>query len=397
MPSVLKVLGSTTLWLALLLLLLQPALCHIDPLSYLNYDRVHPFQQIQRSAAWKYQQLVSRAQAPDMLIIGSSVIMCPIYYWDCASHKAEFNAFKAMSDKLNINTMQTYNQANFWSSELSKYAGRHVDIYNMTIAACMVSDADLVTSRVIRTNKRPSVIVYGIFARDFSDNLIPPLGTTPVFKAVGDWRDALTLAPEIASDTIQELLIYSVCSYYRVRNNFEALIADATAKYLHHPRTLAEGTQMEANSQKVQAAALPGATAADSSITAKGSQAEARLALMTRDYYNRYNPPDKHRFQQEMRRFEHLLKECKQSGIKLIIVNMPLSTRGRAVIPDTTYYDYLSKVTSTCAEAGAQFVDLQKDHSYPDDDFIDIVHLNQNGAEKFQKQLLPVLQNAFHY
>src|SRR5581483_8497200 len=102
--------------------------------------------------------------------------------------------------------LQSYNCANYVSDRLTELYKKPVTVYNLSIAACMASDANLLASRILRSKERPKVIVYPIFPRDFNDNLIAPFGSTPAFKCIGTWQEALS--PGMAQDTIQELLAY---------------------------------------------------------------------------------------------------------------------------------------------------------------------------------------------
>jgi len=396
-----RVFASTALILVALVICLDQASHLANPLKYLAWQRVHPFQLTQASVLYKYSVLMSRQSTPDVLLFGTSMMIAPIYYCDTGICPASKPSLDRMSD-LGLNLFQSYPEAIYLSDLLTHALHRHVDVLTMTVPAAMVSDSKLLLSKLIQHGKAPKMVVYGISPRDFIDNLIPPIGGTPTFKALGDLSDLCAIGPaHLAPDIAQNLVVYSLSNYYRVRNDFRVLALEWSSKAFNRPRDLSESVswqQTEAEHATVRApVGAPVGAAAGAAVGATANHSKSSpIGSLTRqqqmvDYGLRYNPPNWKRFDQELQQFVDLVHLCQAKHIDLVVVNMPITPENKALIDAKLYARYLDEVTRCTSTQNVRFIDFQDSLPVSKADYLDTVHLNGQGGQKFQDALAPLL------
>jgi hypothetical protein len=101
------------------------------------------------------------------------------------------------------------------------------------------------------------------------------------------------------------------------------------------------------------------------------------------EYSRRYKFFNKQQFEKQKECFKSLVALCKQKGIKLYVVAMPITEDNRKLMPPELYSSYIDCLSSTTKAAGVPFLDLQKSGHYHNDEFYDTVHLNGDGGERF--------------
>lgn len=397
-----RVSRSTCIWLVLLFVALNLASDLFKPLMYIKHERVHAFQLAQYSLTYKFRQLTARTNPPDVLILGSSLPMSPLYYLDCDRFAPDMNRWIDTAGKQGLSAFQSYTGAAYLSHLLRQRTGRPVGVFNMTIAACMASDARMVLSKALKQGKCPKVVVYGIGPRDFTDNLMPPLGTTPTYKALGDWTNLIALGhAALTPDTARDLIVNSLMHYNRVRDDYRVLLAESASQFFNHPRDLRDSPawkpagqpsgENKAEPRPTRRTEVPPASASGGSPQAAeppaGAVAQQGKAEQLDDYSHRYNPPNFRRFAQEIRQFDLLTRLCKRDHIDLIVVNMPITTANKSLVPPALYRRYQTETKQLTDKAGFTFVDLQNDRDFSDIDFLDTVHLNAAGGKRLEERL----------
>jgi hypothetical protein len=387
---------STALWMVTLLICVDFASHFFNPMKYLDWQRVHPFQLTQSAINYKFSQLLSSRQSPDILIMGSSLMMSPIFYYDGVYSKTEMTLLLNRISNLGLNGFQSYPKAIYFTDLLKNATGKQIKVFNMTTAACMASDAHLILSKIIAHSKQPKLLLYAIGPRDFSDNLMPPLGATPTFKILADWSDLPTLGlANVKPNIIENLAIYSLTYYYRVRDQYRALALEYAANLFNHPRDMAEAEDW----RKIQLKTPHNNSEEEEVLTEQKNITPVRfvrlpekhiyqnLSEQLADYDHRYNPPDRKRFTEELHQFADIVKMCKKNKIILVVVNMPITLQNKLLIRPQVYSHYMSEVENIVQRENIPFFNFQDAPIIQSDDFLDSVHLNAKGGRKFENSL----------
>jgi hypothetical protein len=73
---------------------------------------------------------------------------------------------------------------------------------------------------------------------------------------------------------------------------------------------------------------------------------------------------------------------CKTQNVKVIVLNMPLTSDNLNLMPPGSYDRYLQRVVAETAANGSTFVDLNQDKKFVKSDFYDTAHMNSTGGKK---------------
>jgi hypothetical protein len=105
----------------------------------------------------------------------------------------------------------------------------------------------------------------------------------------------------------------------------------------------------------------------------------------TAEYRQRYTPFRPRVLATQLNYLERFLKLTKDSGIKVLLVNMPITQANIKLLPAGVYDNYLNQVKHAATTGSASFLDLNTQGVFPASEFADTVHLNGLGGMHFFK------------
>lgn len=338
---------------------------------------------IQQALRQAEEKLASEsAKASPVVFIGSSLIIAPLwstdvkhgyFYQDCMLHHQS----KALEDRL-------------------KKDGIAAPVVSLATAGQFVSDTYLIidkliggTNEKVGQSKAPLALIYGVAPRDFMDDTTGGLALTSVFDELVDLGD-LPKVSRLFFSTFDEradfLLNRSVYLYRkrgRYQNKFEQAFEKAVARATRDRNASTAATAVATNgSNDPLAGFLMGGNRND--IWAKSID----------EYSRRYKFFNKPQFEKQKECFKAVVALCKQRGIKLYVVAMPITDDNRKLMPRELYGSYLQCLSETTRAAGIPFIDLQKGGDYQNDDFYDTVHLNGIGGERFLATMTDLVKDG---
>lgn len=369
--------SSVLIWLLIALAALDYAISTIHPLKHVKAVQYLPLDQ--NPVVSKIPEFFNSSIKPDALVLGSSLPMTAIAYCDYA--------YKGEPDATKIGQVRVYTKASYLEDHLNKLLNKKVSIFNLSCYGCMASEAYLLLSRAVDDGRKPKFVFYGIAPRDFVDNSVPPVGKTPVYEVLADWRcinDIFTRNLQLPQ--IGDLCVGYLWYYYRVKADYRTFFTAAFCDLLDRPATLYE------SSNHKKAAPVP--SKEQGSICA-ALESENKTPLSKFDeslveYKNRYNPPNSQRYGQELSCFEKLVKLCQKKHIQLIVFNMPVTDSNKNLLDRKLYERYLSDTTLLTQKFGGKYINLDTP-GYTLGDYLDSAHLNASGGRKLQDNLLAQL------
>lgn len=416
---------STFIWILGLFALANVSWGFLHPLQAVPHTS-QPNLELSKAALRYKMDKLSQSKTPDVLIIGSSLPMCAFFYTEAPPYFDLNEGDRIRQQKLNL--LQSYPKAGYFHAALQEQTKKDLEVFNFAGAACMVSDTKLVMERCLAAHKKPKVLIYGLGLRDFVDNVNPPPGETPYYKALcnlGYVANHLLQLTHVNAFT--ELSMSALCRLYDLRNEFRITAEHFACTTFHHPSSIELAfmlgdlnRQLQNPTVKKALAPAPAATAVSSTTDptkdtantttattavekkadASGPPAPRRLqesapktttpssttgspapTLSVLDYPQRYTPANYSRLEQEMKELREMIAFCKKNQIQLVLMNMPVSQGHKTLSPPGLRDEYLKELRSTAKDADL-FLDFE-DANLPDSDFFDTVHLNGDGAKRF--------------
>lgn len=349
-----------------------------------NVDQNGVWQTVE-SAVEQYKVL----SQPDIVLLGSSLIMSPVW-------TADFHQFTGVSDfyrhhrsflleqKLaaasgtDVQTAGTKGGAGAAmrggiSSAAPVISPKQSDahqgsVFSFAVPGAMVSDMDLILSKVLVGPRKPNLIVYGVAPRDFMDDLAGSETKTVVFQRLGDVGDlSKSNFADTSVDEKLELVFNKVVYLFGKRTRYQS----KTDSFF---RRVAQRIAHDPSEQLM--------AAANANICPLFQDRKILWQKSLDEYRMRYQRFNQLQYKKQQGFLQDLLSTCRKNGIAIVLVNMPLTRANQELMPPGLYENYLSMLNECAKKNGVTFVDLH-DGRYQDLWFYDTVHLNGEGAQVF--------------
>lgn len=407
------------------LLILMLIIVDVAVLAWRSADSKILFQQNPRITA--IRNAIETHKKPDVMVAGDSLIFSALYFADQETKLANPDEYD-----------QTYLDARLLSKLLSKqYNRKQTDVLNLSVPGGTPTDACLLLNEIIAQGKAPKLLMYGLAPRAMADNQVPGAGAiggklvlnvTPPHKEQPGLSDYIDQSIRKLSETdavrnilrefgqlgdspsevqLRDFYVGTLWQYYHDRGKVRSELSSRATQVLK-PATVKDTSEGNASGGaatviNAEAKASSGALPADGK---KGQKEEPmwrhfnpeRFERDLANYNQRYNPPNFKKFNKQADALSKLAQLCLANNVHLLIVNMPLSEANRSLIKPEFYSAYIKKLNDLAtgnggtAQSGITFIDMSRPEEFPQEMFLDSVHLNSIGAQKFEDSLVSAMK-----
>lgn len=316
----------------------------------------------------------SQNPPPQVVLLGSSLVMFPFWAMDASFDRS-------------ISDIAHYHKSVALEASLKKF-GLNAPVFSLASAGQMSSDTYLYVSELLKSPQKPKVIVWGIAPRDFGDeNVRSPMATVS-FKQIVNLNNFSRYAPIFLPrfEDRTEFVANKACYLYGRRWRFQKEVERSLGKigdFLLKP--FAAGPT--ASGAKPAAAVV--SEGADINTLLAGTY-EQRWNSSVKEYRSRYRGIADRDLSVQMSCLDRTLNLCKERGIKVVLVNMPLTETNKKLMPEGFYQHFTEEVNAKAAKFGddVKFLDLSNKSDYQDVDFWDTVHMNHTGGAKLVNDII---------
>ncbi|HEY9756137.1 MAG TPA: D-alanyl-lipoteichoic acid biosynthesis protein DltD [Oculatellaceae cyanobacterium] len=301
-------------------------------------------------------QQYKKAETPDVVLLGSSLIMSPVW-------TADYKKF------VNVNDFYRHHRSYLLEKKLSAETNEELKVFSFAVPGAMVSDMDLIVDKMLTGTKKPQLVVYGVAPRDFMDDLAGGETKTATFQRLGDVSDLSK--NNFAASTVDEKLelVFNRAVYlFGKRTRYQSK-TDAFVRKVAHQAIAAPQDQFAVAANNLNVCPL----LQDKKILWQKSLDE---------YHMRYQRFNQIQFKKQEQFLQDMLTSCKKNNIEVLLVNMPLTQTNLGLMPEGLYQKYLGMLKETASKNNVAILDLGE-MKYGDECFYDTVHLNEIGAEPF--------------
>jgi len=308
-------------------------------------------------------------QRPTVVLLGSSLIMHPFWAMDAEVNKGIPDIFH-------------YHGSKAFERKLGQDGAANQRIYNFAIFGQMISDAYIYVNEYLKGDKKPDVLMFGIAPRDFYDADLPSPTATFTFKRLigldnfGRYADSYFPGWQDKADWLASHVCYFYGKRWRLQHEVGKVV-DRAYTTLGVPNEDLSLTPTK-----------------DTAGFMLNGSAEQRWGSSTREYHRRYHDIENKDLSIQEGFLRKLLALCGERHIKVVLVNMPLSEKNRALLPPGFYDKFRNKVADMANRPGVEFVDLGASPAFQQDDFWDTAHLNQAGGHKLIDRIAPPVVRA---
>ncbi|SRR5579875_897263 len=321
---------------------------------------------------------IARRSAPDVVVLGSSLLLV----LSEANPRRQYSSIH----------FPPYLQTRFRSA-----TGRDVTCVNLCSGLQMVSETFMNAQAAIDQKDYPRVIVYGTTLRDFMDPDFTREWNCTSFASTAPY---VPVSPAVLGTLTsdQARLAFILCHYwylYRDHGDFKTIMTALAKEAL-------ENLPLDQPYYRLGSRNYQWAPQRDGFLWERWvpRNVEKLIESMYHTHPELVKKLELERQAGVYKRgsevtrlmgahyFEALMAMCRQKGIKLVVVNMPLGPETTAMVPpglNSAFRGYLQEATT---QYGIALIDLFQDPEFGGSDFKDSVHLNSLGARKLVDRIV---------
>lgn len=331
---------------------------------------------------WAVDDYRKQKQTPDVVLVGSSLLMHVLHGGDAEYLQLPQNEV-------------LHHRACMLEDLLYKKTGVKVHSFAFALAGQMASDAYSLCTTLLGGANKPKVIIYNIAPRDFIDNTLGSPASTEIFKYMSRLGGAKDMAWQARTTLWEktEYILEKLSATYEHRSYFLYLqqrYAKAILKLIGYKPTDEIHTPFAL--RRLSLIDQPEDMGTNERICLPNLKAS--FVDNSDEYRRRYQPFKAKSFLTQVAYLEKLTKWCKQEGIELTLVNMPLTDDNIKLLEPGVYEIYMRNMKQLAADHNLKFIDLQDSGKYDKSLYCDTAHMNGKGGLKFFQALADKLTNG---
>ncbi len=332
---------------------------------------------------WASNQFNQNEKGAEVALLGSSLMMAAVHGGD-ATHLGT------------AQKVALHHKSALLESLIDTKLHRQLSTYSFALGGEMASDAYVLTRTLLAGKKQPKVIIYGIAPRDFMDNALKDPASTEIFRYMSRINDLPDIAIPARSSiwSVIEYALSKVSFLYGHRQDFvfaqhevtKNIVANIGYKDMENVHTTFEV-------RKQAFTELPEDSGPEEVKVHPPDAAPPIYSDNLPEYRYRYSSFKTKQFEEQVGYLERLLALGQERGIKIILVNMPLTKDNLDLMPPGFYQKYMDRVELLCTDHQARLIDLNSQQDFPKKYFADSAHLNPEGGAHFFEVLAEKLFN----
>jgi hypothetical protein len=325
------------------------------------------------SKAIKY--LSSNDREPSVVLMGSSLMRTAAEVSDMSINK-ELREARFAND---------YDKATFFENQLKKDLGADVNVLNMALRGCMASDYQLIFQRAVELGKRPNFVIVATAPAEFMSNDQPLVDNTYVHQSLLKYKFPQGKPfYEAAAQNVERAVaphnldaVEKFFGYLRLHG--AAYLSDVTG----HPTDLFRAAAYKGNKVQMLPTAYASKTRLDIEDAVSDTVKKNNPLADLPHYKMRYYPPNVKLYNQHEHNFGEMIRLAHETGIPLVVVNMPITAPNRDLVDPTLRNRYYRFLKDTTDKYHVTYIDMDDHNMFSLTDFEDCSHLNCRGAKKF--------------
>lgn len=333
---------------------------------------------------WAAKDFLAQKKTADVVLLGASDMASAVY-------GAEATYLNAGQNQL------LKHRSEYLEHQLALFKSPYKSVFCLAIPGEMPSDAYFKAKTLLSGSSKPKVIVVSIAPRSLCDATFESPASTDIYRVMsklgGTRRFELSCRSSIW-DKIDYRLQQFLSIYHHKwemiswqHHWMQAILAKLFGEdftTLRTPLAIRKLALME----------LPEDYACNEIMSVPFDPRHNPYFSNLAEYRSRYRRLNMHTFTEQLAFLRDLCELCRSSGIDLVVVNTPLTDDNRSLMPPQNYALYFSQASRAVLARGASFVTLDLPQIFKHDDFVDSIHLNGRGGEKFLDQIALALSKG---
>ena len=322
---------------------------------------------------WATHEFNDLPKAPDVVVLGSSVVMHPLWH-----HEADFR-----KQPVDLVADHRSKYLEHIISKSSPVPLRGLTCFNFGLPGSMVSDDYMVAKSMFTEERKPTVVVLGLCPRDMIDNRFNNAASSKHFQYLSRYTDTSKLLDLSMPQWWQRIgYLTSEAIYFSSKAVAAQVITEEGVKNLFSPLTAQlPPSPLDRKTEEDKRFAMY------QNLVEKGfwiAKPNAPFMFMndTGDLKKRFKNANNPLFENQKKWLDMCLQTCKEKDVKVVLVNMPNTLIARSVMPNGTYERHVACLKEMAKKWDCAYVDADRPSYYGEKDFTDWCHLSADGGKK---------------
>jgi hypothetical protein len=329
-------------------------------------------------AWWATQEFMHTSPTPPVVLIGSSLVMHSVSRQDAdfLNHDIDYVRHHR-SDYLESLLKHKYGN--------DKYAA----CFNFALPGDLISDDYMIVRTILAGDHAPKYIVLGLSLRDFIDNAVNCVGTTPPFRYLKRFAKIDDII-DLAMPRFWQQLDYTfgkIFYLWQKKLDLQVFFEERAKKLLIAPMATLGAPSLLNNLDYRHHVPANLHSEVEEGMAIVKAHEPVTFDPNFADYRRRCGNANWSMFNTQAIFLTKLLELCKERGIKVVLINMPLTPENVAMMPAGSWEKYIQCLTNAASAQGVPFIDFNRDKRFTHEDFYDTAHMNSSGGKKFLEAL----------
>jgi hypothetical protein len=329
---------------------------------------------------WASQDFLGQKETPAVVILGSSLLQNPLQEQDATFLNRETDSV--------LDHRSMYLES-LLDKQLSGVSQKNIGCFNFAVPGSLMSDNYMVLRTMLNGDRKPKVVVLGLALRDFIDNQVTCAAATPSFKYLSRYTDVSDLVDLAMPNIWQRGEYWLNRRVYLIGKKFDmqAALSQAASKMQRGGSRVGASSSADILDCRLNAfdmsCYVPGVRSdVERHVWMTKPNAEHVFLDNSAEYRRRYRSTNKALFECQKAFLERFCELASASNIRVVIVNMPVTTEHAKLMPAGSYSDYMNCLKAMSARYQAPMLDLNNCGKFTIDDFADTCHMQGRGGKK---------------
>lgn len=351
-----------------ILIVVNLGLVLLDPIKKIDVDSLPT---IRTWSYWAAQDYRSLPKAPDIVFVGSSVMMHPTWWQEAAYRNKDVDL---VADHV----------SHYSEDMIRKYAGiANLRCFNFGLPGAVPSDGYMITKALFKDERKPKIVVIGMVPRDMVDNDFGHAASSRHYHYLSRFVDKSGLEP-LAVPNIWERPQYWVNDFIYFKGKgqpIQQVLRYSVEQACKPVLSSLPGSPLDHVTDEDRKFAMHRAELEKGVWVAHPTTPYFYAAIADADCMKRYATPNNELFENQKTWLEMNLKALKEENIKVLLINMPVTSIALRCMRDGVYDRHVKTLKTLASKYDCDYLDAQASGKFGPKDFTDWAHMDASGGE----------------
>ena len=275
----------------------------------------------------------------------------------------------------------------------------NLHLVNLAMGGAMPSDYYLMSKSFFTKEQHPKIVILSLSPRSFLDATLSSASTTETFQFLSTYVDWGNLVDYAFSNPVEKYfwLIKNQLTVFKYRQDITLASHTFIRQFFNSIQNSTLNTYADILANRLTMPAIYGGNgfvAIGSNVVTPNPHVPFKGNKL--EYEKRFSHLNYQTLTAQSTYFLATLKFLNNLGIEVVVVDMPMLSPVRDLLPAFFWNNYSAQLKKDCQANGAHWLDLSNDKQFSQADFLDYVHLNAYGGKKFVDRLATLLQETYH-